>query len=135
MERAGIEPDALRGTSTGVFVGATGSDYGPRMHEAPSHAEGHVLGNLPESSQEWLATLSRLAERGDGVLISGSDRATEFLVAEIGLERDQQKFDSIILLGIRNTKFLKLRFTTPPHQGSAKDAIDFVKAVLSGRPS
>ncbi|MFC3890686.1 SDR family NAD(P)-dependent oxidoreductase [Lentzea rhizosphaerae] len=43
VERAGIEPDALRGTSTGVFVGATGSDYGPRMHEAPSHAEGHVL--------------------------------------------------------------------------------------------
>ena len=46
------------------------------------HAEGYVLGDLPECSEEWLATLSRLAERGDGVLISGSDRATEFLVAE-----------------------------------------------------
>ena len=45
-------------------------------------AEGHVLGRLPAAREEWLSTLERLAERGPGVLISGSDRATEFLVAE-----------------------------------------------------
>jgi D-aspartate ligase len=44
--------------------------------------DGHVLGRLPDAREEWLSTLERLAERGDGVLISGSDRATEFLVAE-----------------------------------------------------
>ncbi|MFI9818285.1 type I polyketide synthase [Saccharothrix variisporea] len=43
VERAGIDPVSLRGTRTGVFVGGTASDYGPRMHEASEQAEGHVL--------------------------------------------------------------------------------------------
>jgi predicted ATP-grasp superfamily ATP-dependent carboligase len=45
-------------------------------------AEGHVLGRLPDAREQWLSTLERLARLGEGVLISGSDRATEFLVAE-----------------------------------------------------
>ncbi|MGW2703055.1 type I polyketide synthase, partial [Streptomyces sp. NPDC001340] len=43
VERAGLDPRTLGGSRTGVFVGATVLDYGPRMHEADSAAEGHVL--------------------------------------------------------------------------------------------
>ncbi|WP_432969498.1 SDR family NAD(P)-dependent oxidoreductase [Dactylosporangium sp. CA-233914] len=43
LEVAGIDPSALRGTPTGVFVGATSLDYGPRLHEATGGYEGYVL--------------------------------------------------------------------------------------------
>ncbi|WP_250287248.1 beta-ketoacyl synthase N-terminal-like domain-containing protein, partial [Frankia sp. CiP1_Cm_nod2] len=48
LERAGIDPVTLRGSSTGVFVGATPQDYGPRLHEATGAAGGYALtGGLP----------------------------------------------------------------------------------------
>ncbi|WP_203833419.1 type I polyketide synthase, partial [Actinoplanes regularis] len=43
VERAGLRPDNLAGTRTGVFVGATNLEYGPRMHDAPESVEGHLL--------------------------------------------------------------------------------------------
>ncbi|MFD2765790.1 beta-ketoacyl synthase N-terminal-like domain-containing protein, partial [Micromonospora eburnea] len=43
IERAGIDPGTLRDTLTGVFVGAMGQDYGPRMHEASNDVGGHLL--------------------------------------------------------------------------------------------
>ncbi|WP_415840290.1 type I polyketide synthase [Nocardiopsis gilva] len=43
LERAGIDPGALRGSRTGVFVGAMSPDYGPRLHEAPRDVEGLML--------------------------------------------------------------------------------------------
>ncbi|WP_327091577.1 acyltransferase domain-containing protein [Nonomuraea sp. NBC_01738] len=43
LERAGIEPGSLRGTATGVFVGATSHEYGPRLHEAVAGLDGFVL--------------------------------------------------------------------------------------------
>ncbi|WP_422070675.1 type I polyketide synthase [Streptomyces hoynatensis] len=43
VERAGIAPTALRGTRTGVFVGATSQEYGPRMAQAPAALGGHVM--------------------------------------------------------------------------------------------
>ncbi|MFG2224953.1 SDR family NAD(P)-dependent oxidoreductase [Streptomyces sp. NPDC048644] len=42
-ERAGLDPVDHRGTETGVFIGATAQDYGPRMHQAPDSVGGHVL--------------------------------------------------------------------------------------------
>ncbi|MET7433373.1 beta-ketoacyl synthase N-terminal-like domain-containing protein, partial [Streptomyces flaveolus] len=43
FERAGIAPERLRGGGTGVFVGATNQDYGPRLHEAADGHDGHLL--------------------------------------------------------------------------------------------
>ncbi|MFD3573459.1 type I polyketide synthase [Streptomyces sp. NPDC058644] len=43
IERAGIDPDGLRGSQAGVFVGAMTMDYGPRLHEAPADLEGYLL--------------------------------------------------------------------------------------------
>ncbi|WP_167533897.1 type I polyketide synthase, partial [Streptomyces marokkonensis] len=43
VERAGLDPRDLSASATGVFVGATAPEYGPRLHEAGEGVEGHVL--------------------------------------------------------------------------------------------
>ncbi|MFE1356809.1 beta-ketoacyl synthase N-terminal-like domain-containing protein, partial [Kitasatospora phosalacinea] len=43
VERSGIDPGALRGTRTGVFVGGTALEYGPRLHEAGEDTGGYLL--------------------------------------------------------------------------------------------
>ncbi len=43
FEDAGIDPPGLRASRTGVFVGVTNQDYGPRLHQAQTTAEGYVL--------------------------------------------------------------------------------------------
>ncbi|MBM7769834.1 acyl transferase domain-containing protein [Actinokineospora baliensis] len=43
IERLGVSPESLRGSRTGVFVGAMAQDYGPRMHEATGDTAGYLL--------------------------------------------------------------------------------------------
>ncbi|MGW2397364.1 SDR family NAD(P)-dependent oxidoreductase [Kitasatospora sp. NPDC001664] len=47
FERAGIDPAGLRGSRTAVFAGIAGSDYTPRLHDAPGELEGFLgIGGL-----------------------------------------------------------------------------------------
>ncbi|MEU4702642.1 SDR family NAD(P)-dependent oxidoreductase [Nonomuraea dietziae] len=43
VERAGIDPATLRGSATGVYVGAMAPDYGPRLHQPDGASDGHLL--------------------------------------------------------------------------------------------
>ncbi|MFC8455134.1 type I polyketide synthase, partial [Kitasatospora sp. NPDC057223] len=43
VERAGLDPSALRGTRTGVFVGASSHDYATRTPTVPTAVEGYVI--------------------------------------------------------------------------------------------
>ncbi|MFJ5643244.1 type I polyketide synthase [Streptomyces sp. NPDC093223] len=43
FEHAGIDPDAVRGSRTGVFVGVMRQDYGPMLHHAAEGVEGYRL--------------------------------------------------------------------------------------------
>ncbi len=43
IERGGIDADTLRGSRTGVFVGAMSSHYGPRLHQPAGSADGQRL--------------------------------------------------------------------------------------------
>ncbi|MFJ8478473.1 beta-ketoacyl synthase N-terminal-like domain-containing protein, partial [Kitasatospora sp. NPDC094011] len=43
LERAGLRPDDLRGTRTGVFAGVMYHDYGSRFRRAPEELEGYLV--------------------------------------------------------------------------------------------
>ncbi|MCX4237788.1 type I polyketide synthase [Streptomyces ortus] len=43
IERAGIDPTTLRGSQTGVFVGATTQEYGPHLHDGVAGFDGYLL--------------------------------------------------------------------------------------------
>ncbi|MFC6094135.1 type I polyketide synthase, partial [Saccharothrix lopnurensis] len=42
LERAGLDPTALRGGDTGVFVGTNGQEYGHLVHASGADVEGHL---------------------------------------------------------------------------------------------
>ncbi|MFD8143196.1 SDR family NAD(P)-dependent oxidoreductase [Streptomyces sp. NPDC059708] len=43
LERTGIDPTSLRGSRTGVFIGAGPSEYGPRVQDAPEALTGYLV--------------------------------------------------------------------------------------------
>ncbi|WP_431038435.1 SDR family NAD(P)-dependent oxidoreductase [Streptomyces sp. P6-2-1] len=48
LERGGLDPRGLTGTPTGVFVGTTFQDYGPRLAEGTPDTEGYLMtGSTP----------------------------------------------------------------------------------------
>ncbi len=48
LERTGIDPLSLKGSLTGVYIGAEVHEYGMRVHEAPEGLDGYLMtGNAP----------------------------------------------------------------------------------------
>ncbi|WP_208614261.1 beta-ketoacyl synthase N-terminal-like domain-containing protein, partial [Streptomyces yokosukanensis] len=43
LERAGLDPSALKGDNVGVFIGVAGQEYAPRMGTGSQDIEGYVL--------------------------------------------------------------------------------------------
>uniref|UniRef100_UPI0012E3219D type I polyketide synthase n=1 Tax=Sciscionella sediminilitoris TaxID=1445613 RepID=UPI0012E3219D len=43
LERAGIDPGSVRGSRTGVFIGASNQEYGSRLTGLGAEVEGHVM--------------------------------------------------------------------------------------------
>ncbi|MFF2331895.1 beta-ketoacyl synthase N-terminal-like domain-containing protein, partial [Streptomyces sp. NPDC058103] len=43
LEDAGIDPNSLRGSDTGIFVGSAAPEYGPRATEGDTGIDGYVL--------------------------------------------------------------------------------------------
>ncbi|MEU3023575.1 beta-ketoacyl synthase N-terminal-like domain-containing protein [Nocardiopsis alba] len=56
LERSGIDPSSLGGSATGVYMGVTAAEYGPRMSDGPE--EGHLLtGTTPSVASGRLSYL------------------------------------------------------------------------------
>ncbi|MFJ5260141.1 SDR family NAD(P)-dependent oxidoreductase [Streptomyces sp. NPDC088387] len=68
LERSGIAPDSLRDSDTGVFVGATFQEYGPRMGEPSDGSDGYLYtGTTPSVASGRIAYV--LGLRGPAVTV------------------------------------------------------------------
>ncbi|MCW3046746.1 MAG: hypothetical protein JWO74_1030, partial [Solirubrobacterales bacterium] len=78
LEDAGIDPHSLRGSSTGVFTGIYGLDYGPRIHEGDERVAGYGLtGTLPSVASGRVAYVLGL----EGPAVSLDTACSSSLVA------------------------------------------------------
>ncbi|MYR34079.1 SDR family NAD(P)-dependent oxidoreductase [Nocardiopsis alba] len=76
LERSGIDPSSLTGTATGVYMGVTAAEYGPRMSEGPE--DGHLLtGTTPSVASGRIAYLLGL----EGPALSVDTACSSSLVA------------------------------------------------------
>ncbi|MFD5468372.1 type I polyketide synthase, partial [Kitasatospora sp. NPDC127059] len=68
LEHAGIDPASLRDTDTGVFVGATAQEYGPRLGEPSDGSDGYLYtGSTPSVASGRIAYV--LGLRGPAVTV------------------------------------------------------------------
>ncbi|MFI2526756.1 beta-ketoacyl synthase N-terminal-like domain-containing protein, partial [Streptomyces sp. NPDC018967] len=49
LEHAGIDPTTLHSTNTGVYIGISAHDYGPRAYEAPEELGGYLMSGSSSS--------------------------------------------------------------------------------------
>ncbi|MER6916109.1 SDR family NAD(P)-dependent oxidoreductase [Streptomyces sp. NPDC000594] len=68
LERSGIDPDSLRDSDTGVFVGTTFQEYGPRLGEPSDGSDGYLYtGTTPSVASGRIAYV--LGLRGPAVTV------------------------------------------------------------------
>ena len=68
LEHAGIDPAALRDSDTGVFIGATAQEYGPRLGEPSDGSDGYLYtGSTPSVASGRIAYV--LGLRGPAVTV------------------------------------------------------------------
>ncbi|MPY63318.1 type I polyketide synthase, partial [Streptomyces spongiae] len=78
LERAGIDPTSLRGTSTGVYAGVSANGYGGHLHETSAETEGYLLtGSTPSVASGRLSYLLGL----EGPAVSVDTACSSALVA------------------------------------------------------